>query len=199
MENYMRPLNYMEIRTLVRSGAIGIDLNIDAFKHPLYSRLSIVEIDFSLKERAFQDCFNKVSDLSFNPMYRDELNTKLDIKVHVITQPKVDYVPVRGVTGFQLYWSRFLNYLAHRPRIKIKPSTSVVVPLIVNFIEGREIPKMSWVLEKNLVQQGLTCTQVIPAGKDNGSNTTVLLYNSSAKPIYIDDLSYLGDLRLLSN
>lgn len=194
----MKPINFMDVRVMCRSGAIGIDLNSHIFNHPYYSHIPIAELDNKLKELAFNNSFHKLSDRSFNPEFVKELQSQSAIQVCAVFYPTADFVSTRGLKGFRLMWHKFLNYLHHRDKMIIRPGKILVVPLSIQINEGIEVPRLDLLLPPELVKQGLSVLKVTPGSKTNNSETTVTLINGSRTSAVLDDLCKLGELRLMN-
>ena len=192
----MRALNYIEIRTLVRSRSIDIDINKNVFNHPLYSKLQINNIDHNIKERAFNNSFIKVSDYSYDSNYSDALRELSVIKSHVILRPKKSYESIRNKTGISLYLTKFLNFFRNISHVRVKPYQIVNVPLMVNIIEGSTLPELSFNLSEEFIEKGLKVINTNASSREF-DDTTVSIYNSSSKSISIKDLSYIGDIRII--
>ena len=194
----MKPINYMDIRVLCRSGAIGLDLNPNIFNHPYYGHLPIADADQKLKQYAFMDSFHKISDRSFSTEYLPELQSKTAIRVCAVFLPTDDFISIRGVKGFRLIWNRFLNYLHHRDKMTIRPGKILVVPLSIQISEGTVVPHLDLLLTPEMVKKGLSVIKVTPGNSTNNSQTTVTLINSSRNTAVLDDLCKLGELRLMT-
>ncbi|BDH16485.1 MAG: hypothetical protein [Bacteriophage sp.] len=189
----MRYLNYTEIRTLVKSGKISIDLNNNVFSHPYYMEANISDLDFELKNRAFNGDFLKITDSSFNPAYKDLLENRKSLKIHLITTPINPYINIRELKGLNKIISKFKNYFWHNDSIKIKPKNTAVLPISINIIENLKIPEVNVKLSEELLKQGLVLVSIKPSF-NSSINTYIVVFNTSNKPIMVNDLSYLGEL-----
>lgn len=192
----MRALNYIEIRTLVRSNSIGIDINSNVFNHPLYNRLDVSEIDYNIKQRAFNNSFMTISDYSYDSTLTPKLKELQFIKGHAITRPKKDYINTRFLNGFKLIYSKFKNFLRQTSKIRIRPYQTVSIPLMINIIEGVTLPELIFNLNDELVKKGLKVININCSLTEN-EETSVSVYNSSNKFINIKDLEYIGEIRLI--
>lgn len=189
----MRYLNYNEIRTLVRSKQIYIDINPTIFYHPYYNQANISDLDFQVKDRAFHNHFLKISDSSYNPAYFDILNNQYGIKVHAVLRPRAPFLDIKGKTFPYLFFVNFMNFVYQVDSIAIKPGSSVTIPLTLRILEGLKIPEIRVKLNENLIEKGLVCVNVIHS-QSSTTNTHLVIANTSTKTIRIKDLEELGQL-----
>lgn len=187
--------NYLELRNLVRSSAIIIDLNDTIFKHPYLNLKPIADLDLQEKEKIFDGQFYKISDYSFNPLHKESLSEMYDMNAYVVYNPKLTFNDVRNTSGFQKLWYRILNYFSHVDKLTVAPQGTIVIPLTVKIIEGTTIPKLDLTLKEELLDKLVVVKVVHSKSKD--SNTYAILYNVTQTSIDIEDLSYIGKLKLL--
>jgi hypothetical protein len=192
----MRILNYLEIRTFVRSGSFNIDLNQNLYQHPFYAHLNIADIDSGVKHLAFMGHFTKISSASANPANNELLKELKEINVCAILNPAKPYENIRNVPKFKRFVGRCKNYLRHRPRVTIKPYQTVVLPLNISFIHGIHVPEVSLQLDEKLSSIGLVSTGIFPSANKT-LTTYVSLHNSSSKTIVLKDLIPLGKVSIL--
>jgi hypothetical protein len=155
-----------------------------------------VELDREWKDKTFDDKFYKISDFSFNPAHKEELSEIEEINVYSIFNPKVKFNDIRGTSGFQKFLYRILNFLNHIDTITLKPQKTIAVPLTVKIINGKYIPYLDLELSEELSRKGLIVTKVVQS-KNSEEDTYAILYNTSFFPIIIEDLGYLGKLKIL--
>lgn len=192
----MRSLNYLEIRTNVRSGVYSIDLNKNLYSHPFYSCLTISEIDHGVKNLAFMGHFLKISSSSANPANNELLQSLKEINVCVILNPSKPYEPIQNLSKTKKFISKCKNYLRHRPRVVIKPYQTLVLPITISFIHGSTIPELSLQLLPELSSKGLICSGIFPSNTKE-EVTYVSIHNSSSHKLSINDLDTLGTISII--
>lgn len=193
----MKILNFLEIRTLVRSNRIGIDINSNLYNHPRYKKVDIGLIDSRITNYSFSEKFVELVSVSLHDNRITDLLSLSSIKVRCILHPKRPYTNNRNTSGLKWLFNDIRNHFAQTPYVTIKPNETFAIPLSITISEKTNVPLSRISLSDELADLGLVSLNVIPAA--NGQKYSyAVLFNSSRSNVTIKDLAYIGELQILN-